>query len=277
MAAVHSAEEELGDYIGIKEEIVNKYRTQIIITNNKIKETETILAQEVETEVESTKQISYYHVRESVHSAIQETYNNIKIKIYYPRNVNNFDVRNHNISTNNNNFDSGNFRRHSFRQNISNWNRNNTGQSEQYNNRNYNSTFNQNNINRNSTNNSGQYNNSRNNFNNSGQYNMNRNSANNNNRNSNSGQYRRSHSRQDEAMEVDNIQRNSVREDVQSNHVFYKLAPEHLTMIQITINKLKYLALVDTGSTFCIIDNRVLRFKEVEIAPVHYSTMEKIQ
>lgn len=38
MATVHSADEELGDNFFIKEEIVNKYKTQIILTNNKIEE-----------------------------------------------------------------------------------------------------------------------------------------------------------------------------------------------------------------------------------------------
>lgn len=149
MATVHSAEEELLEHIPIKEEIVNKYRTQIILTNNKTVEIETILgrriiyiaehdferlgeifkkyiaigkigifselsdskynevqqklielysnnrkikfircsyrAHELKTETEAVKQISLYHVRESFHSGIQETYNNIKNKIYYPK------------------------------------------------------------------------------------------------------------------------------------------------------------------------------------------------
>lgn len=42
-------------------------------------------AQDIETEVEAVKQISLYHVRESVHSGIQETYNQIRNKIYYPK------------------------------------------------------------------------------------------------------------------------------------------------------------------------------------------------
>lgn len=39
---------------------------------------------DIETEVEAVKQISLYHVRESMHSGINETYNQIKYKIYYP-------------------------------------------------------------------------------------------------------------------------------------------------------------------------------------------------
>lgn len=149
MATVHSAEEDLGDHFSIKEEIVNKYKTQIILTNNKIEELKiihgkriifiaesdfeemgnifkryitkgkigiyaeisdhsynkvqekliemysndkqlefikcTMRAQDIETEVEAIKQISLYHVRESIHSGILETYNQIRNKIYYPK------------------------------------------------------------------------------------------------------------------------------------------------------------------------------------------------
>lgn len=42
-------------------------------------------AQDLKTEVEVIKQIALYHVRESQHSGIQETYNQIKNKIYYPK------------------------------------------------------------------------------------------------------------------------------------------------------------------------------------------------
>lgn len=38
IATMHSAEEELGDHFYIKDEIVNKYKIQIILTNNKIEE-----------------------------------------------------------------------------------------------------------------------------------------------------------------------------------------------------------------------------------------------
>ena len=38
MATIHSAEEELGDYFFINDGIVNKYKTQIILTNNKVEE-----------------------------------------------------------------------------------------------------------------------------------------------------------------------------------------------------------------------------------------------
>lgn len=149
LATIHSAEEELLDHISIKEEIVNKYKTQIILTNNKTQEIEIIngkriiyiadcdmtrltdifrrfikkgttgiyselpdhqynivqeklielfsndpqikfvkssyRAQDLKTEVEAVKQISLYHVRESLHSGIQETFNQIKYKIYYPK------------------------------------------------------------------------------------------------------------------------------------------------------------------------------------------------
>lgn len=149
METVHSAEENLHDHFYIKDEIVNKYKTQIILTNNKIEELKrlhgkriifvseydfdrmsdifrkcitkgkvgifseiserkyntvqekliemysndkqiefikcTIRAQDIETEVEAVKQISLYHVRESMHSGIQETYNQLKNKIYYPK------------------------------------------------------------------------------------------------------------------------------------------------------------------------------------------------
>lgn len=146
---IHSADEELHDHFYIKEEIVNKYKTQIIITNNKVEEMKilhgkriifiaeadfrgmgeifrkyitkgkigiyselseqsynkvqekliemfsndkqikfikcTIRAQDIETEVEAVKQISLYHVRESIHSGIMETYNQIRNRIYYPK------------------------------------------------------------------------------------------------------------------------------------------------------------------------------------------------
>ena len=149
MITIHSADENLQDHFFIKEEIVNKYRTQIILTNDKVQEIKhlhnkriifiaesdfhemgeifrkyitkgkigifsevsersyntvqekliemysnekqvefikcTIRAQDIETEVEAVKQISLYHVKESMHSGIQETYNQIKNKIYYPR------------------------------------------------------------------------------------------------------------------------------------------------------------------------------------------------
>ena len=42
-------------------------------------------AQDIETDVEAVKQISLYHTRESMHSGIQETYNQLKTKIYYPK------------------------------------------------------------------------------------------------------------------------------------------------------------------------------------------------
>lgn len=148
MATAHSAEENLQDHFYIKEEIVNKYKTQIVLTNNKTEELKilhgkrivfiaendfgildeifkkyvskgkigifselsdhnynivqeklielfsndkqiefikcTMRAQDIETEVEAIKQISLYHVRESAHSGIIETYNQIKNKIYYP-------------------------------------------------------------------------------------------------------------------------------------------------------------------------------------------------
>lgn len=149
MVTVHSAEENLHDHFYIKEEIVNKYRTQIILTDNKVEEMKilhgkriifiaeadfnrmgeifrkyinkgkigifselsehsynmvqekliemfsndkqiefikcTMRAQDIETEVEAVKQISLYHIRESMHSGIIETYNQIKYKIYYPK------------------------------------------------------------------------------------------------------------------------------------------------------------------------------------------------
>lgn len=149
MITIHSADENLQDHFFIKEEIVNKYRTQIILTNDKVQEIKhlhnkriifiaesdfhemgeifrkyitkgkigifsevsersyntvqekliemysnekqvefikcTIRAQDIETEVEAVKQISLYHVKESMHSGIQETYNQLKNKIYYPR------------------------------------------------------------------------------------------------------------------------------------------------------------------------------------------------
>lgn len=149
MVTVHSAEENLHDHFFIKEEIVNKYKTQIILTNNKVQEFKeihgkriifiaecdlihmgeifrkyigkgkigifselsehtyntvqekliemfsndnqlefvkcTMRAQDIEAEVEAVKQISFYHVRESLHSGIVETYNQMKYKIYYPK------------------------------------------------------------------------------------------------------------------------------------------------------------------------------------------------
>lgn len=149
MATIHSADENLHDHFYIKEEIVNKYKTQIILTNNKVEELQelhgkriiyiaesdfevmgqifrryitkgkigifselsdrsynivqekliemfsndnqinftkcTTRARDIETEVEAVKQISLYHVRESMHSGIAETYNQLKNKIYYPK------------------------------------------------------------------------------------------------------------------------------------------------------------------------------------------------
>lgn len=144
VATIHSAEEDLHDHFYIKEEIVNKYKTQIILTNNKTEELKilhgkriifvaesdfeemgnifkrfitkgkigiyseisdhnynkvqekliemfsndkqiqftkcTLRAQDIETEVEAVKQISFYHVRESMHSGILETYNRMRKK-----------------------------------------------------------------------------------------------------------------------------------------------------------------------------------------------------
>jgi len=149
IATIHSAEENLHDHFFIKEELVNKYKTQIIITNCKTEEYKTVnnkriifiakhdfstmgeifkryinkgkigiyselpdheynivqekliemfsndkqvefikctlRAQDIESETEAVKQISFYHVRESMHSGIQETYNQIKNRIYYPK------------------------------------------------------------------------------------------------------------------------------------------------------------------------------------------------
>jgi len=45
----------------------------------------TLRAQDIESETKAVKQISFYHVRESMHSGIQETYNQIKNRIYYPK------------------------------------------------------------------------------------------------------------------------------------------------------------------------------------------------
>ncbi len=45
----------------------------------------TLRAQDIETEVEAVKQISFYHVRESMHSGILETYNQMRNKIYFPK------------------------------------------------------------------------------------------------------------------------------------------------------------------------------------------------
>lgn len=148
-STVHSAEENLHNHVYIKEEIVNKYKTQIIITDSKTDEYKTIhgksiifiakhdfptmgdifrryihkgkvgiyselsyqeynivqekliemfsdnkqlefikctlRAQDIEHETEAVRQISFYHVRESMHSGIQETYNQLKNKIYFPK------------------------------------------------------------------------------------------------------------------------------------------------------------------------------------------------
>lgn len=148
-ATIHSTEENLNDHFLIKEGIVNLYKTQIILTNNKTEEMRmlhnkriifiaesdfdnmeeifrkyvtkgligiyselsmqlynivqqkliqmfsndksikfikcTNRAQDIETEVEAVKQISLYHVKESMHSGIQETYNQLKTKIYFPK------------------------------------------------------------------------------------------------------------------------------------------------------------------------------------------------
>ena len=46
-ATIHSAEEDLLDHIPIKEDIVNKYKTKLILTNNKNKEIETIFGRRI--------------------------------------------------------------------------------------------------------------------------------------------------------------------------------------------------------------------------------------
>lgn len=154
---IHSVEEQLLDHIGIKDEIVNKYKTQMIITYNpKIEfevvhnrkiiyinpkdETENIInilkrniksgwigiycevndkdfnevqkiiiklfsndnkirfirstkrAEEIKTEAECHRQISIYHIKESLHSGINETYHTLKNKIYYPKLQNNIQL-----------------------------------------------------------------------------------------------------------------------------------------------------------------------------------------
>ena len=45
----------------------------------------TMRARDMETEVETVKQISLYHIRESLHSGIHETCNQVRKKIYYPK------------------------------------------------------------------------------------------------------------------------------------------------------------------------------------------------
>lgn len=146
----HSVEEQLLDHIGIREEVVNKYKTQLILTYSPSKELEIVhgrriiqvnpqndqdsiknilkeyiksgrigiyadvddrdynkvqqiiielfsgdrtvkfikttkRAQEIENEEECHKQIALYHTRESLHSGINETYNILKEKIYFPK------------------------------------------------------------------------------------------------------------------------------------------------------------------------------------------------
>ncbi|XP_037906163.1 sentrin-specific protease 1-like [Hermetia illucens] len=41
-------------------------------------------ARDIDIETEAVKQISFYHVRESMHSGIQETFNSMRYKIFYP-------------------------------------------------------------------------------------------------------------------------------------------------------------------------------------------------
>lgn len=147
---IHSVEEQLQDHIFIKEDIVNKYRTQFILTYSPSKEIEVLhgrriieinpqndenkiknilmkyvkpgqngiysyveerdynkiqqliiqlfsdnkkikfmkltkRVQEIETEQECHKQISLYHTIESLHSGINETYQVLKDKIYFPK------------------------------------------------------------------------------------------------------------------------------------------------------------------------------------------------
>lgn len=114
----------------MKEEMVNKYKTQIIITDSKTDEYKTIHGKSIifiakhdfltmedifrryihkgkvgiyselsyqeyrihKMHTQSSRywtwnrrQISFYHVRESIHSGIQETYNQLKNKIYFPK------------------------------------------------------------------------------------------------------------------------------------------------------------------------------------------------
>lgn len=44
-------------------------------------------------------------------------------------------------------------------------------------------------------------------------------------------------------------------------------------MIQITIKNTKYLALIDTGSSFSIVDERINSFQKIKIKPIHFTTI----
>lgn len=52
-----------------------------------------------------------------------------------------------------------------------------------------------------------------------------------------------------------------------------QLASEDLPTIIITINKVKYLALIDTGSSFSIMDEKIKEFKTVKINPIPFTTV----
>lgn len=147
---IHSVDEQRLDHIGIKDDIVNKYKTQIILTYSPEKELKTLhnrriieinplesenvikdilkryikpgytgiysevtdtdynkvqliiiglfsgdskikiirsanRAKEITSEEELHKQLSLYHTKESMHSGINECYQNLKDKIYYPK------------------------------------------------------------------------------------------------------------------------------------------------------------------------------------------------
>lgn len=48
---------------------------------------------------------------------------------------------------------------------------------------------------------------------------------------------------------------------------------DELPQIQVTINSNKYIALVDTGSTLSIIDDRLTEFNKIPIEPIYFSTV----
>ena len=52
---------------------------------------------------------------------------------------------------------------------------------------------------------------------------------------------------------------------------FLKLALEDLPKIQIRIGTSKYVALIDTGVSLSIIDEKINDFKKIAIKPIHFT------
>ena len=74
----------IGIYSELSDHLYNIVQEKLIDMYSNDNQIEvTMSPQDIETEVEAVKQISFYHIRESIFSGINETYNNIKNKIYF--------------------------------------------------------------------------------------------------------------------------------------------------------------------------------------------------